>query len=187
MSHEHHGEHGYGHGLVDPSIKRSRAGLRAVGASLVVLLATALAQTAVFVATGSVALLADLIHKFRRRAHAVDRLVRPQRIDDLAALAVAGVIGFIGNEVAAAVRLRAGRRLGSPALIADGYHVWPGSARTVWKDCHVMRRITSVMARPMSGSAMRAPTATAIALATTARLTRPSVRGHPHRVETAAG
>ncbi len=37
-------------------------------------------------------------------------------------LAAAGVIGFIGNEIAAQVRLRAGRRLESPALIADGYH-----------------------------------------------------------------
>ena len=37
-------------------------------------------------------------------------------------LAAAGAIGFIGNEVAAQVRLRAGRRLSSPALIADGNH-----------------------------------------------------------------
>ena len=32
------------------------------------------------------------------------------------------MIGFIGNEIAAQVRLRAGRRLNSPALIADGNH-----------------------------------------------------------------
>ena len=56
--------HGHSHGLVDRSITRSRAGLRAVGISLAVLLATALAQAAIFVATGSVALLADLIHNF---------------------------------------------------------------------------------------------------------------------------
>jgi divalent metal cation (Fe/Co/Zn/Cd) transporter len=37
-------------------------------------------------------------------------------------LAAAGVIGFIGNEIAARVRLRGGRRLHSPALIADGNH-----------------------------------------------------------------
>src|SRR5207247_11074006 len=37
-------------------------------------------------------------------------------------LAAAGVIGFVGNEIAAQVRLRAGRRLNSPALIADGQH-----------------------------------------------------------------
>jgi divalent metal cation (Fe/Co/Zn/Cd) transporter len=32
------------------------------------------------------------------------------------------VIGLIGNELAAQVRLRGGRRLASPALIADGNH-----------------------------------------------------------------
>jgi divalent metal cation (Fe/Co/Zn/Cd) transporter len=37
-------------------------------------------------------------------------------------LAFAGVIGFVGNEIAAQVRLRAGRRLSSPALVADGNH-----------------------------------------------------------------
>jgi cation diffusion facilitator family transporter len=53
---------------------------------------------------------------------AVTRLINPQDLDHLAALAAAGVIGFIGNEIAAQVRLRAGRRLASPALIADGNH-----------------------------------------------------------------
>ena len=56
--------HGHAHGLVDPSIKRSRAGLRAVGLSLGVLAATATAQVVIYVVTGSVALLADLIHNF---------------------------------------------------------------------------------------------------------------------------
>jgi divalent metal cation (Fe/Co/Zn/Cd) transporter len=37
-------------------------------------------------------------------------------------LAAAGVVGFIGNEIAAFTRLRAGKRLDSPALVADGYH-----------------------------------------------------------------
>jgi len=35
---------------------------------------------------------------------------------------VAGLVGFIGNEIAARVRLRGGKRLDSPALIADGNH-----------------------------------------------------------------
>lgn len=154
-----HAEHSHSHGLVDESIKRSREGVRAVSISLVVLLATGLAQAAVFVGTGSVALLADLIHNFgdaltaiplgiaflmrsaiaERRAgyfvvltifvsaavvavEAVDRLVHPQHIDHLVVLAAAGAIGFFGNELAAQVRLRAGRRLNSPALIADGNH-----------------------------------------------------------------
>ena len=52
----------------------------------------------------------------------VNRLIHPQTIDHLWILAAAGSVGFIGNEIAAQVRLRAGRRLSSPALIADGYH-----------------------------------------------------------------
>jgi cation diffusion facilitator family transporter len=50
--------------LVDESIKRSRDGIRAVSLSLAVLGVAAVAQTAVFVASGSIALLADLIHNF---------------------------------------------------------------------------------------------------------------------------
>jgi divalent metal cation (Fe/Co/Zn/Cd) transporter len=37
-------------------------------------------------------------------------------------LAAAGAVGFVGNELAAQVRLRVGKRLSSPALIADGNH-----------------------------------------------------------------
>jgi len=53
---------------------------------------------------------------------AVDRLVHPQRLEHLGVLAAAGAVGFVGNEIAAQVRLRGGRRLDSPALIADGNH-----------------------------------------------------------------
>jgi cation diffusion facilitator family transporter len=156
--HDHSG-HGHRHGLIDPAATRSREGLRAVTWSLAVLLATALAQAVIFVVTGSVALLADLIHNAgdaltavplgiafllrssvaERRAgyfvvatifvsacvaafEAVDRLLHPQHLDHLGVLAVAGVIGFAGNEIAARVRLRAGRRLDSAALVADGHH-----------------------------------------------------------------
>jgi divalent metal cation (Fe/Co/Zn/Cd) transporter len=35
---------------------------------------------------------------------------------------VAGFIGFAGNEIAAIIRLRGGKHLNSPALIADGKH-----------------------------------------------------------------
>jgi cation diffusion facilitator family transporter len=152
-------EHAHSHGLIDPRIKRSRRGLRAVGLSLAVLGLTASAQMAIYLASGSVALLADLIHNFgdaataiplgiafllrsevaERRAglfvvlaifvsacvagyEAVLRLVEPQRPSHLVALAVAGAVGFLGNIVAAQIRSRAGRRLHSPALIADGDH-----------------------------------------------------------------
>lgn len=53
---------------------------------------------------------------------AVNRLIHPQHLHYLVPLAIAGLIGFAGNEIAARVRLRAGDRLDSPALIADGHH-----------------------------------------------------------------
>jgi cation diffusion facilitator family transporter len=52
----------------------------------------------------------------------VARLIHPEQLGHLWVLAAAGAIGFVGNEVAAQIRLRAGRRLTSPALIADGNH-----------------------------------------------------------------
>jgi cation diffusion facilitator family transporter len=151
--------HGHSHGLVDESIKRSRKGIRAVALSLAVLGATAVAQTLIFVLTGSVALLADLIHNFgdaltavplgvafllrSERAEqnaglvvvgaiffsacvaaieAIDRLANPNPPDHLVALALAGSAGYAGNWIAARIRTRAGKRLDSPALIADGNH-----------------------------------------------------------------
>jgi Co/Zn/Cd efflux system component len=161
--HEHgdhaHEGHGHTHGLVDRSIVRSRAGVRAVSASLGVLGLTAALQLVVFVLSGSVALLADLIHNggdaltaiplaiaFLARSErgerlagyfvvatifvsaavaaveSVDRLVHPHELNYLLPLAVAGLVGFVGNEVAARIRLEAGRRLQSPALVADGHH-----------------------------------------------------------------
>jgi cation diffusion facilitator family transporter len=52
----------------------------------------------------------------------IQRFIHPQQLTHLWVLAAAGAIGFIGNEIAAQVRLRAGRRLSSPALVADGNH-----------------------------------------------------------------
>jgi cation diffusion facilitator family transporter len=52
----------------------------------------------------------------------IQRFLHPEDLSHLWALAAAGVIGLAGNELAAQVRLRAGRRLSSPALIADGNH-----------------------------------------------------------------
>jgi divalent metal cation (Fe/Co/Zn/Cd) transporter len=53
---------------------------------------------------------------------AIVRLIDPSDVEALGALAAAGAIGFACNWVAAAIRSRAGRRLHSPALIADGAH-----------------------------------------------------------------
>jgi len=111
------------------------------------------------VLSGSVALLADLIHNFGDAltavplgiafvlrseraergaglavvaaifvsacvagAEAVARLVHPSAPDHLVALAAAGALGYLGNFIAARVRTRAGERLDSPALVADGHH-----------------------------------------------------------------
>ena len=52
----------------------------------------------------------------------LDRLLTPRPLGNLAVLAAAGVAGFIGNEIAAVVRKRAGKRIDSAALIADGDH-----------------------------------------------------------------
>jgi cation diffusion facilitator family transporter len=53
---------------------------------------------------------------------AIERLVHPRPIDHLAAVAVAAVLGFLGNEWVAQYRIRVGRRIGSAALVADGLH-----------------------------------------------------------------
>src|SRR3990172_1209326 len=56
----------------------------------------------------------------------IDRLIDPQELSHLWAVAGAGAVGFVGNELAAQIRLRGGRRLDSPALIADGDHARVG-------------------------------------------------------------
>lgn len=53
---------------------------------------------------------------------AIDRLIHPQPITQLIAVAAAGIVGFIGNEAVAVFRIRVGREMNSAALIADGYH-----------------------------------------------------------------
>lgn len=157
--HDHAPGHAHTHGLVDRSILRSKAGIRAVLLSLGVLGLTAILQGAIFVLSGSVALFADLVHNvgdaltavpigiaFLLRSvrgeklagmavvlaifvsacvagyAAIQRLINPEELSHLWVLALAGVIGFVGNELAAQVRLKAGQRLASPALVADGNH-----------------------------------------------------------------
>lgn len=152
-------DHEHSHGLVDRSLLRSRAGIRAVSVSLAVLTLTALAQAFIYSRTLSVALLADLIHNFSDAltaiplglafflrslrgerlagvavvlaifvsalvalAQTIERFIHPRTLSHLWLLAAAGLLGFVGNELAAQVRLGAGRRLQSPALVADGKH-----------------------------------------------------------------
>ncbi|HET8756606.1 MAG TPA: cation diffusion facilitator family transporter [Solirubrobacteraceae bacterium] len=204
--------HAHSHGLVDPTIKRSRAGLRAVGLALLVLGLTAAAQALIFATTGSVALLADLIHnagdaatafplaiafalrsaKAERWAglavvlaifisacvaayEAVDRLIDPRDVEHLVPLAVAGLLGFAGNWWAAIIRSRAGARLDSPALIADGNH-----ARA---DAYVSLAVVASAAAVAAGAQVADPL---IGLAITIVILRitwqswQTVRGHHH-------
>ncbi len=53
---------------------------------------------------------------------AARRLVDPAPVSYLGAVAAAGVIGFVGNELVARYRIRVGREIGSAALVADGLH-----------------------------------------------------------------
>ena len=53
---------------------------------------------------------------------AIERLIDPQPIAQLGWVAVAGILGFVGNEAVAVFRIRVGREIQSAALIADGYH-----------------------------------------------------------------
>jgi cation diffusion facilitator family transporter len=214
--HDHghgHGGHGHSHGLVDPSIKRSREGVRAVALALAVLTATAALQAVVFAASGSVALLADLIHNVgdaataiplgiafllrsevaERRAglfvvlaifvsacvagyEAVLRLVEPQRPDHLLALAIAGAVGYLGNMIAAQIRSRAGRRLHSPALVADGDH-----ARA---DAYVSLTVVASAAAVAAGAQVADPliglAITVVILRITAQSWRTVRDGHHH-------
>jgi cation diffusion facilitator family transporter len=53
---------------------------------------------------------------------AIERLIHPQPVGLVWAVAVAGAVGFVGNEAVAILRIRVGRQIGSAALVADGYH-----------------------------------------------------------------
>ena len=53
---------------------------------------------------------------------AIRRLLDPQDVTALPLVALAGLIGFVGNEWVARYRIRVGRKIGSAALVADGLH-----------------------------------------------------------------
>jgi len=52
----------------------------------------------------------------------VDRLVNPREVRHVGIVFLAGVVGFLGNELVALYRIRVGRAIGSAALVADGKH-----------------------------------------------------------------
>jgi cation diffusion facilitator family transporter len=197
---------------VDESIKRSREGVRAVSIALGILASTAAIQALLFALTGSLALLADLIHNggdaltaiplgiaFALRSpraerlaglavvgaifisacvaayESILRLIHPSTPSHLLALALAGAIGFAGNWLAALVRSRAGHRLDSPALIADGDH-----ARV---DAYVSLAVIASAVAIAAGVPILDPLIGLGMTVVILRITRESwrtVRGHPH-------
>jgi cation diffusion facilitator family transporter len=174
VTHAHAGlaphHHAHAHGVVDPVLVTSARGLDALKLSFLILGLAALIELGVVVLSGSVGLLADMIHNaadactaiplaiafvMSRRAptdrftygygrvedlagvaivlvilasaiaiayEAVPRLIRPEPIGALGAVAAAGIVGFIANEAAAQIRTRAGNEIHSAALVADGHH-----------------------------------------------------------------
>lgn len=155
---------------IDDAMEASKAGVRALWISLVILLVTTVLQFVVVLFTQSVALFADTVHNFsdaltavplmvafflarrppsRRYTYgygrsedlaglfivfvvllsavvaawqSIERLINPRPVENLGWLALAGVIGFLGNEAVAVYRIRVGTRIGSAALVADGVH-----------------------------------------------------------------
>jgi divalent metal cation (Fe/Co/Zn/Cd) transporter len=146
---EHDPGHGHTHGVVDPTIVTTGRGIWAIKWSFLILAATASLQLVVVYFSGSVALLADTIHNIADAGtgygrvedfaglaivliilfsalvagyEAIGRLFHPRTVLHLGWLALAGLIGFLGNEAVAVFRIKVGRRINSAALIADGYH-----------------------------------------------------------------
>ena len=106
-AHGHH--HGHTHGVVDPTIATTDRGIWAIKWSFVILAITAALQMAVVAASGSVALLADTIHNigdattaiplwiafaFARRKPTSGFTYGYGRVEDLAGLAIVGIILF---------------------------------------------------------------------------------------------
>ena len=162
--------HSYTELAADPAMRDNELGIRTVKLALLALGVTTLIQIAIYIASGSVALLGDTVHNLgdalnsvplwlafvlaRRRANrrytygygraedvagllivvsiafsaayilweSVQKLINPQPIEYPGWIALAAVIGFLGNEAVAVLEIRTGRRIGSEAMVADGLH-----------------------------------------------------------------
>ena len=154
----------------DRAFLDNRLAVRTVWIALIALGSTTALQIVIYLASGSVALLADTVHNLgdalnsipllfafyiaRRAANrrytygygrlediagvfivisigfsaayilyeSVQRLLNPQPLDNLEWIALASLVGFVGNELVALMQIRVGRRIGSDAMIADGQH-----------------------------------------------------------------
>ncbi len=154
----------------DSAFLDNQLAIRTVWIALVALGLTTALQVVIYVASGSVALLADTVHNLgdalnsvpllfafyiaRRAANkrytygygrlediagvfiiisigfsaafilyeSVQRLLNPLPLENLEWIALASLVGFLGNELVALMQIRVGRRIGSDAMIADGQH-----------------------------------------------------------------
>jgi cation diffusion facilitator family transporter len=71
---------------------------------------------------GVIIVLMILVTAFQAIFQSILKLMNPQPIENLAWVAVAGFVGFLGNELVAIFRIRTGKDIGSAALVADGNH-----------------------------------------------------------------
>ena len=71
---------------------------------------------------GVIIVLMILVTAFQAIYQSIVKLMNPQPIENLAWVAVAGFVGFLGNELVAIFRIRTGKEIGSAALVADGNH-----------------------------------------------------------------
>ena len=163
-------DHSHAELAADRAFLDNRLAVRTVWIALVALGATTALQVVIYIASGSVALLADTVHNLgdalnsipllfafyvaRRAANrrytygygrlediagvfivisigfsaayiiyeSVQRLFNPLPLDNLEWIALASLVGFVGNELVALMQIRVGRRIGSDAMIADGQH-----------------------------------------------------------------
>lgn len=163
-------EHSHGDLAGDSAFLDNQLAIRTVWIALGALGLTTALQIVIYVASGSVALLADTVHNlgdalnsvplliafyFARRAanrrytygygrlediagvfivisigfsaayilyESIQRLFNPRELENLPWLALAALVGFVGNELVALMQIRVGRRIGSDAMIADGQH-----------------------------------------------------------------
>ena len=154
----------------DRAFLDNQLAIRTVWIALFALGLTTALQVVIYIASGSVALLADTVHNLgdalnslpllfafyiaRRAANkrytygygrlediagvfivisigfsaafilyeSIQRLLDPRPLDNLEWIALASLVGFVGNELVALMQIRVGRRIGSDAMIADGQH-----------------------------------------------------------------
>ena len=163
-------DHSHADLAADRAFLDNRLAVRTVWIALVALGLTTALQVVIYIASGSVALLADTVHNLgdalnsipllfafyiaRRAANkrytygygrlediagvfivisigfsaayilfeSIQRLLNPLPLQNLEWIALAALVGFVGNELVALMQIRVGRRIGSDAMIADGQH-----------------------------------------------------------------